>query len=79
MRMDLSDRTKARIIAVVAVTVYCFFLLRTVSGLALLIGPRRFLTSLGVADHRSERKRDRERQAAARETGRERGFRARGE
>jgi len=59
MRMDLSDRTKARIIAVVAVTVYCFFLLRTVSGLALLIGPALPFTSLGIADHLSERRAER--------------------
>jgi hypothetical protein len=56
LRMDLSHTVKARIIAVVAVTVYCFFLLRTVSGLALLIGPALPFTSLGIADHLSERR-----------------------
>ena len=59
MRMDLSDRTKARIIAVVAVTMYCFLLLRTVSGLALLIGPALPFTSLGIADHLAERRAER--------------------
>jgi hypothetical protein len=56
MRMDLSDRMKARVIAVAAVTVYCYFLLRTVSGVALLMGPALPFTSLGIADHLSERR-----------------------
>jgi hypothetical protein len=59
LRLDLSHSVKARIIAVVAVTVYCFFLLRTVSGLALLIGPALPFTSLGIADHLSERRAER--------------------
>jgi hypothetical protein len=59
MRMDLSHTVKARVIAVVAVTVYCFFLLRTVSELALLIGPALPFTSLGIADHLSERRAER--------------------
>jgi hypothetical protein len=50
---------KARAIAVLTVTVYCFFLLRTVSGLALLIGPALPFTSLGIADHLSERRAER--------------------
>ena len=62
LRMDLSHTVKARIIAVVAVTVYCFFLLRTVSGLALLIGPALPFTSLGIADHLSERRLERRRE-----------------
>jgi hypothetical protein len=63
LRMDLSDRVKSRAIAVVVVTVYCFFLLRTVSGVALLMGPALPFTSLGIADHLSERRRE-ERSAA---------------
>lgn len=59
MRMDLPHTVKARAIAVVAVTVYCFFLLRTVSGLALLMGPAFPFTSLGIADHLSERRAER--------------------
>lgn len=59
LRMDLPHTVKARVIAVVAVTVYCFFLLRTVSGLALLIGPALPFTSLGIADHLSERRAER--------------------
>ncbi len=57
--MDLPHTVKARAIAVVAVTVYCFFLLRTVSGLALLIGPALPFTCLGIADHLSERRLER--------------------
>ena len=49
---------------------YVFVLLRTASDVALLMGPVLPFTGIGVADHLSERKRDRERQAAAREAGR---------
>jgi hypothetical protein len=59
LRMDLTHTTRARVIAVAAVTVYCFFLLRTVSEVALLIGPALPLTSLGIADHLSERRAER--------------------
>lgn len=59
LRMDLSHSVKARAIGVLVVTVYCFLLLRTVSGLALLIGPALPFTSLGIADHLSERRLER--------------------
>ena len=59
LRMDLPHTVKARIIAVAAITVYCFFLLRTVSGVALLMGPAFPFTSLGIADHLSERRAER--------------------
>jgi hypothetical protein len=59
LRMDLPHTMKTRIFAVAAATVYCFILLRTVSGLALLIGPALPFTSLGVADHLSERRAER--------------------
>jgi hypothetical protein len=59
LRMDLTHTTRARVIAVAAVTVYCFFLLRTMSEVALLIGPALPLTGLGIADHLSERRAER--------------------
>ena len=59
LRMDVSHTVKARAIAVAAVTVYCFFLLRTVSGVALLMGPALPFTGLGIADHLSERRAER--------------------
>ena len=59
LRADLQHSLKARMIAVAAVSVYCFFLLRTVSEVALLIGPALPLTSLGIADHLSERRSER--------------------
>jgi hypothetical protein len=59
LRMDLTHTVKARAIAVAAVTVYCFLLLRTVSEVALLIGPALPFTSLGIADHLSERRAER--------------------
>ncbi len=59
LRVDLQHSLKARMIAVAAVSVYCFFLLRTVSEVALLIGPALPLTSLGIADHLSERRSER--------------------
>jgi hypothetical protein len=62
LRMDLVHTTKARVIAVVAVTLYCFILLRTVSEVALLIGPALPFTALGIADHVAERRAERSRQ-----------------
>ncbi|MGZ5212211.1 MAG: hypothetical protein ACXWYT_02585 [Actinomycetota bacterium] len=71
LRADMDHNWKARAVAVVLATVYIFFLLRTASDVALLMGPVLPFTGIGVADHLSERKRDRDRQAAAREAGRE--------
>jgi len=59
LRMDLPHTVRSRAIAVAAVTVYCFLLLRTVSGLALLIGPALPFTALGIADHLTERRAER--------------------
>ncbi len=66
LRADADHRWKARAIAVALATFYVFFLLRTATGVALLMGPILPFTGIGVADHLSERKRDRERQAAIR-------------
>lgn len=70
LRADLDHRWKARAVAVALAAVYEFLLLRTASDVALLMGPVLPFTGIGVADHLSERKRDRDRQAAAREAGR---------
>jgi hypothetical protein len=67
LRADLDHSWKARAVAVALATVYVFFLLRTASDVALLMGPALPFTGIGVADHLSERKHDRERQAAMRE------------
>jgi hypothetical protein len=69
LRADMDHSWKARAVAVVLATVYVFFLLRTASDVALLMGPVLPFTGIGVADHLSERKHDRDRAAAARGTG----------
>jgi hypothetical protein len=66
LRSDAEHRWKARAIAVALATCYVFFLLRTVTGVALLMGPILPFTGIGVADHLSERKRDQERRASGR-------------
>ena len=70
LRSDLDHSWKARAVAVLLATMYMFVLLRTASDVALLMGPVLPFTGIGVADHLSERRRDRERQAAARGSGR---------
>lgn len=64
LRADFDHSWKARTVAVLLATTYMFVLLRTASDVALLMGPVLPFTGIGVADHLSERKRDRERQAA---------------
>jgi hypothetical protein len=59
LRMDLVHILRYRVVAVVGVTLYCFLLLRTVSEVALLIGPALPFTALGIADHLSERRAER--------------------
>jgi hypothetical protein len=70
LRADLDHSWKARAVAVLLATMYMFVLLRTASDVALLMGPVLPFTGIGVADHLSERRRDRERQTAARGSGR---------
>jgi hypothetical protein len=59
LRMDLPHTVRYRALAVVAVTLYGFLLLRTVSEVALVLGPAFPFTALGVADHLSERRAER--------------------
>lgn len=59
LRADVGHSWKARAIAVAAVTIYSAFLLRTVTEVALVIGPALSFTSLGIADHLSERRLER--------------------
>jgi hypothetical protein len=67
LRADADHRWKARALAVALATFYVFFLLRTATGVALLMGPILPFTGIGVADHLSERQRDRARQAGDRQ------------
>ncbi|HYV01298.1 MAG TPA: hypothetical protein VEM93_03025, partial [Actinomycetota bacterium] len=60
MRADQAHSWKARAIAVLAVSVYVFILLRSTTVIALLLAPVLPFTSIGVADHLSERRRERE-------------------
>ena len=69
LRADVDHSWKARAIAVAAVAIYTAFLLRTIPEVALVIGPALPFTSIGIADHLSERRRDRE-AAAGSDTGR---------
>jgi hypothetical protein len=63
MRAEVANNWKARAIAVLAVSVYVFILLRSASVIALLLAPVLPFTSIGVADHLSERRREREARA----------------
>jgi hypothetical protein len=67
LRADLDHRWKARAVAVTLATFYVYVLLRTASDVALLMGPVLPFTGIGVADHLSERRRDRDREAAERQ------------
>jgi hypothetical protein len=59
MRADVAHSWKARAIGVLAVTAYVFILLRSASVIGLLLAPVLPFTSIGVADHLSERRRER--------------------
>jgi hypothetical protein len=59
LRSDLGHSWKARAIAVTLATIYCAFLLRSATDIALLLGPALPFTSIGVADHLSERRAER--------------------
>jgi hypothetical protein len=63
MRADVAHNWKARAIAVLAVSACVFVLLRSTTVIALLLAPVLPFTSIGVADHLSERRREREAQA----------------
>jgi hypothetical protein len=63
IRADVAHNWKARAIAVIAVSACVFILLRSTTIVALLLAPVLPFTSIGVADHLSERRREREAQA----------------
>ena len=66
LRTDLDHNWRARAIAVSVATAYTFLVLRTAPEAALLMAPILPFTSIGIADHLSERRREREREASAR-------------
>jgi hypothetical protein len=63
MRRDDDESTRARVLAVVVASVYTLLLVHLAGGIALLPAPIFPFTALGVADHLSERRRQRERAA----------------
>ena len=65
LRADEDHNWRARAIAVGAASAYTFVLVRTLGELALLPAPIFPFTGIGIADHLSERRRERERQAAS--------------
>lgn len=60
LRADAAHNWRARALAVAAATVYTFVLVRTAGPIALLAAPVLPLTGLGLADHLSERRLERE-------------------
>jgi hypothetical protein len=60
MRADVAHSWRARAIAVLTVSVFVFILIRSVAVIGLLLAPVLPFTSIGVADHLSERRRERE-------------------
>jgi hypothetical protein len=60
MRADVTHNWKARAVAVLVVSAYVFILVRSATVIALLLAPVLPFTSIGVADHLSERRRERE-------------------
>jgi len=56
LRRDVDHTMRARIAAIVLVSIYTLILVRAVSALALLPAPVLPLTALGIADHWSERR-----------------------
>jgi hypothetical protein len=64
LRADPAHRVGARVIAVALASVYVFVLVRTAGAVALLPAPIFPLTGIGIADHLSERRRQRETAAA---------------
>jgi hypothetical protein len=59
LRSDLQHDWKARALAVALASAYVFVLVRTVPGVALLIAPALPFVSIGVADHLTERRKER--------------------
>jgi len=63
LRRDLDHTWTARAIAVLVVSAWVYVTVRVTPELALVLAPALPFTSIGVADHLSERRRERERQA----------------
>jgi hypothetical protein len=63
LRMDNDETVRARALAVLFAAAYAFVLTRVAGGLVLLPAPIFPLTAIGIADHLSERNRQRERSA----------------
>jgi hypothetical protein len=63
LRPDVAHDWKTRALAVVIVSAYVFVLVRTVPGLALLLAPALPFVSIGVADHLTERRKERRAEA----------------
>jgi hypothetical protein len=66
LRADRADAWKARAIAVLAVSIYVYLMIRLAGDATLLLAPTLPFTCLGVADHLAERRNEKagERQAA---------------
>jgi purine-cytosine permease-like protein len=62
LRRDPDHNWRSRAIGVVVAALYTFVLVRTTSALVLLPAPIFPLTAIGIADHLSERRRERERE-----------------
>jgi hypothetical protein len=61
LRRDPDSTTRSRALAVLVAALYTFVLVRMAGGLVLLPAPIFPFTALGVADHLSERRQERER------------------
>jgi hypothetical protein len=59
LRADLHHSVKARAVAVLLASVYVLVMIRTAGEVALMLAPILPFTSIGVADHLSERKEER--------------------
>ena len=65
LRADAGEETKARALAVLLAAAYVFFLVRVATGVALLAAPILPLTAIGVADHLSQRRQERQAEGGA--------------
>jgi hypothetical protein len=61
LRMEDDQTVRARVLAVIFAVVYTFVLVRVAGGLVLLPAPIFPFTAIGIADHLSERDRERQR------------------
>jgi hypothetical protein len=60
LRADAGEGWRPRAIGVLFASVYVFLMIRTAGDLILLVAPALPFTSIGVADHLSERRRERQ-------------------